>query len=124
MNERQAAAVNLVMSVAGILAVVLEPGLQAVLAPLRASRTLLGVGLISVGVTVVGARAERRFGRTGATAVLMVVAVTAMLAAGYAVSGLAGVRVTLLLGMVGLVGVSAVRLLRTVSGATATAEAE
>jgi hypothetical protein len=123
MNERQAVAVNLLAGVAGILAVVLEPGLQAILAPLRPSPTLLGVGLLSVGVVVVGARAERRVGRTGATALLTVVAVTTVLAAGYAVSGLAGVQVTILLGMVGLVGVSAVRLVRTVSGAAPSQEA-
>lgn len=124
MNERQAAAVNLVGGVAGILATVLEPGLRTVLAPLRSSPTLLGVGLLSVGLVVVGARAERRFGRTMTTTVLAVVVVVPVFAAGYAVSGIAGVRVTVLLGMVGLVSVSAVRLLRTVSAAPATAEAE
>ena len=124
MNERQEAAVNLVVGVASILAMVLEPGLQAVLAPLRSSPTLLGVGLLSVGVVVAAARVERRFDRTVVTAVLAVVVVATVFAAGYAVSGLAGVQVAILLGLVGLVGVSAVRLVRTVSGASATTGAE
>jgi hypothetical protein len=114
MNERQTAAVNLVVGLVGALSLLLEPGVEQVLAPLRSSATLLGVGLLGVGVVVAVAQAERRLGLAGVTAVLAVAAVVPVLAAGYAVSGLAGVRATILVGLLALVAVSALRLVQPV----------
>jgi hypothetical protein len=122
-NERQQAAVNVVIGTVVAGGLVVEPGPRQVLATLQSSPVLLAVGLFGIALVTLAERADRRFDRRGASALLTVILAVPMLAAGHAVAGVAGVRTVGALVMLGVVGVSAVRLLQTQSGAPPTADA-
>jgi hypothetical protein len=119
-NERQAAAVNVVLGTLVVASLVGEPGPRQVLATLKSSPTLVGVGLLGAALAVVGERAARRFDWRGANALLGVALVVPVLAVGHAVSGLAGVRVAALTVVLGAVGGSTTKLLPS-GGSRATA---
>lgn len=110
MNERQEAAVNVVFGSLVAAGLVVEPGPRQVLATLRSSPTLVGVGLLGAALAVVGMRVARRFDRRGANALLGLGLVVPVLVAGHAVAGLPGVRVAALSVVLGGVGVSALPL--------------
>jgi hypothetical protein len=123
MNERQTAAVNVVIGSLVLVSTVAQPGPRRLLATLQSSPALLGIGLLGAALAVVADRADRRLDRRATTALLAVLLVVPLLVAGHAVAGFIGVRATVSLAMLGVVVVSAVKLLRTQSGAPPTADA-
>lgn len=122
MNERQTAAVNVVIGTLVVASVVSEPGPGQVLETLQSSPVLLGIGLLGTTLAVVAERADRRFERRATAALLAVVLVVPILASGHAVAGFDGVRAAGVLVMLGAVGVSGAKLFRMQSGGSGTAD--